>query len=314
MKRKIFISGVSGFVGKYLVELLDDENNEITGIDINDNKYIKTNKANFLFQKIDLLDFEKINKLINFSQPDYIYHLAGISFVPFSVKNSETTYKINFLGTYNILESANKLLNKPKVLVVSSGDIYKINDNQKKIKESDKVLPTTPYAVSKYCSEILAQKYFNIDKLPLVIVRPFNHTGPFQREEFAPISFAKQIVQIVKGQKRDYVEAGNIDVWRDYTDVRDVVKAYKLLIELGNGEIYNVCSGQAISIEYIIKYFISKTNKEIKIRINDALFRTNINKYVCGDNTKICLLGWKPEIPITKTFDDIYNYYQTIIQ
>lgn len=310
MKKNILITGAGGFVAAYLINLLDEEENNIVGIDIVENKNIKPKKAHYIFQKLDLLE-NKIEEIIKFIQPDYIYHLAGISFVPFSIKEPEYTYKINFLATFNLLETIAKLKKFPKTLIVSSGDIYKVPDDANiKITENFELHPRTPYAVSKICSEVLSKKYFLIDKIPLVIVRPFNHTGPGQRDEFAPISFAKQVVQIVKGLKYPLIEIGNVKVFRDYTDVRDVVKSYKLAIEKSNGDIYNVCSGRTVEIEYILNYFISKSKIDIKKRISDVLFRDNINKWICGDNTKIKNeLGWAQEISLEKTLDDIYNFY-----
>lgn len=308
----ILITGAGGFVAYHLINKLDVSGSNIYGVDVVQNKSVSVNNAKYLFQKLDLLDKKSLFKTISFVKPDYIYHLAGISFVPDSVKSPEKTYYINFLGTFNLLEAVRTINIKPKVLVVSSADVYSVknisHNKDFKINENHPVEPHTPYAVSKLAVEILSRKYWTTDKIPIVIVRPFNHTGPYQRTDFAPPAFAKRVVDVVKEKKSNLIETGNTKVWRDYTDVRDVVDAYVRVIECSNGEIYNVCNGKSIEIAFILNYFIEKSGLDIKRKISPALFRTDIDKYVCGDNEKIFnATGWKSQIDILTTLDDIYN-------
>ena len=300
---KAFITGISGFVGKYLAKYLLDKGFEVYGIDKR-KEQIKGCKV----ESCDVLNKEKLAGVINKTMPDFIFHLAALSSVKQSFSNPEATKKVSVEGTRNLLEAVIAANICPRILIVSSFQVYG-NTEKLPIKETNELLPVSPYGKARVEQEKLCREYFK--KLKIIIVRSINHTGPGQSTEFVWPSFAKQIAEIEKG-KEDELKVGNLDVERDFLDVRDVVKAYSLAVErCAPGEIYNVCSGKKYNLGKMLDVLKSQSEKEVKVVVDKERIRKTDVPALYGDNSKFAkATGWKPEIAFEQTLRDILDYWR----
>jgi GDP-4-dehydro-6-deoxy-D-mannose reductase len=296
---KVLITGASGFVGPYLRRAMERQGHQLLGLD-------RTGHSNNTV-KADILDLAQLKKVFNDFKPAAIAHLAGFSSVQDSWDKPELVRSINVDGTKNILEAAVSTGLKPRVLIVSSAEVY---GEPKKLPmtESHPLQPGNPYAQSRVKQEELALSY----DLPIIIARSFNHTGPGQRPIAVLSIFAKQIAEIEAGQADNTFTVGNIEVRRDFTDVRDVVMAYSVIIEKGKPrEIYNICSGNSYSIKYLLDELISLATKDIQYAVDKSKFRPTDITELKGDYSKINKeLGWQPQIPIKITLADLLNFWR----
>lgn len=305
MKKKILIFGVNGFVGQYLVQEFLNDDYIVYGSDINS----KNMNKNIIFKKADLVNEDEINELIYDIQPDMIINLAAISSVGMSWKNPQLTFSINVLGALNILEAARQLSNKPKIMFIGSSEEYDSSD--KPINEETKLDSNSPYGVSKVTQEKIAEMYSKQYDMKIYFVRPFNHTGVGQNDTFVLPSFCKQVAEIEKSKKGGIVKVGNLSAVRDFSDVRDVVRAYKMIIESDYyNTVYNIGSGRAYSIDELLNYIISLSHENISIEIDEKRFRPIDTPYICCDNSKIKeKLGWEPKYTIYDTLKELYYYF-----
>ena len=305
---KALITGVDGFVGKYLSEYLLKQDYEVYGTTISEN--YKNNKINV--EKMNLLDTEQINKVINDVKPDKIFHLAGQSAVGLSWEKPVLTVNINVNGTLNLLEAVRNYSKDSKILIIGSSDQYgPIKPEECPIKENKIQNPQSPYGVSKKAQEEMCKLYVNAYNMNIVMVRAFNHIGAGQSKNFVVADFASKIVKIEKGAI-PVLKVGNLDTLRDFTDVRDIVRGYVMLLENGKiGESYNIGSGNVIKVKDILKKLISLSYKEIKVEIDKEKFRPVDVPIVQCDNSKIKEdTGWKPEISIDETLKDVLEYWR----
>lgn len=310
---KIFITGVNGFVGMHLV--LEYKDSEIIGLvreetdkDLGSN--IKTIQG-------DILDKEKIEKIVKEEKPDLIFHLAAFTSPSESLKNPVETIDNNIKGQLNILEAVRKIeLLDTKLLVVSSAEVYgDIDEADLPISEEEALNPMTPYAVSKITQDFLGYQYFKSYGIKSIRVRPFNHIGPGQSNMFVVSAFAKQIAMIEKGQQEKIIKVGDLISKRDFTDVRDVVRAYRILMERGKiGDVYNIGSEKSYKISEILNILLSFSKQKIEIKEDESLMRkVDIKESRC-DSSKIKKdTGWKPEIPIEKSLLDALDYWRNIL-
>ncbi|OGF62735.1 MAG: hypothetical protein A2Y62_06265 [Candidatus Fischerbacteria bacterium RBG_13_37_8] len=313
---KAFITGITGFVGSHLSERLLASGFEVAGIDTNESglQYLPS-KKNISFYCGDITDEDFIQRTLLDYQPDWIFHLAGISSVSKSWQNLKTTYQINILGAFNLLESCLLLKNKPRVLLVGSAEEYGKINTKRAIKESFSLKGFSPYAISKITQEYLGIHYYKIHKLPIVRTRSFNHTGPRQSDAFVCSSFCKQVAEIECLGKEAVIKVGNLESCRDFSDVRDVVDAYILLMKKGRASsAYNVCSMKAYSIKDILTMIIGYSSKSITIETDESRFRKMEIPYLMGDNTKLKKLGWLQSYSIEQTLLDSLQYWRTICQ
>lgn len=267
---KALITGIDGFVGKYLARELIDSGYEVFGLSrgaVGQNKFF-----------CDITDSECVSKIISEVKPDYVFHLAGFSTLPESFKDPELCFKINVEGTRNLLNAVTNANLNPRILIVSSSLVYG-NPAYNPIDENCPLNPDSPYAYSRIEQEKVALN----SGLDVMIARSFNHTGIGQKENFAIPSFKKQVRESNDG---DVIYVGNLDVIKDYSDVRDVVKAYRLLLKNGiSGEVYNVGSGKEYSMSAILDRIILQSGKQIRVVIDpDKVRPSEIPKSVC--NTK----------------------------
>ena len=326
---KSLITGIAGFVGPHLAEHLLNNKHEVFGVDITKKKI-----ENVISYQTDILDRESLFSVMRKIKPDYVFHLAAQSSVEKSFSQPEFTKKVNVDGTKNLLDSILSAGIKPTILTVSSAQIYGF-PKQLPITEQHPLNPQSPYAKSRLEQEKLVLEYskerndisnrgglFSImneimPNMKVVIARSFNHTGPGQSEEFVCSDFAKQIVEIEKGLKEPLIKVGNLEAKRDFTDVRDIVRGYLLALEKGKrGECYNLCSGKAYSIEEILQMLIKESEcKDIKVEKDPQKMRAGDIAILLGDYSKFCKqTGWKPEIPLEQTLNDILEYWRKQIK
>lgn len=317
---KILITGISGFVARHFVELLAS-----TGIDHSVAGIFNTNSPSFnvdeypgikcSFHQVDMIDGDQIKEIIKEFQPSHILHLASQSSVAYSWKYPADCIKENITMFLNLVEHVRLLNINCRILSVGSAEEYGIiNEAALPINENANLVPVSPYGISRLLQEKVVEIYSRNYGLDIIHTRSFNHIGPYQSEKFVISSFAKQIIQQLNdGQKNISISAGDIDVIRDFTDVRDVVKAYYLLLLNGkNGSIYNVCSGKGYVLRDIIKKLEIITHSHISCQINEKNIRPIENRKVIGNYDKIKnQTGWTPEIPMEKSLEDLLLYWKS---
>ncbi|MBD3360216.1 NAD-dependent epimerase/dehydratase family protein [Candidatus Peregrinibacteria bacterium] len=290
--KKAFITGISGFVGPYLKKELENRGYKVFGTDISEGD-IRDKK--FVFNKI---------KEVN---PDEIYHLAGFSSVGMSFKEPEKTFEINVEGTRNLLSACKKHAPASKILIVSSAEVYG-KASIIPISESEPLKEGSPYSKSRIAQENLIKEF---PELFIVISRSFNHTGPGQPLYFVLSDFCMQVAEIEKGTCKPRLFTGDLSVVRDFSDVRDVVKAYNVLLIKGiDKEAYNVGSGKGYSLKELLDKILSFTSKKIEIRKDPNKMRPIDIPELVADVSKIKKLGWYPAYSIDKTLEDLLNYWR----
>lgn len=318
MSKKILVTGASGFVGSHLIDLLI-KNNEtsIVGTYNSENSLANLGENKIEAIKVDLTSQKEVADLISKVKPDVLYHLAAFTSPSESFDSPNETFANNISCQINLLEEIkkNKLVDT-KILVVSSAEVYGLVEKEDlPIDEDTSFNPTNPYAVSKLAQDFLGRQYFLAHNLKIVRVRPFNHIGPGQSPNFVVSSFAKKIAEIEKGKRKPILPTGNLNTKRDFTDVRDTVKAYTSLIEKGeNGEVYNAGSGVSYKISEILDMLLSYSKAKITVESDKSLLRPIDNPELVCDFSKLKnLTGWTPTIPIEKTLKDTLDYWRNII-
>lgn len=310
----ILITGGTGFVGSHLIELLLAENfNNIHTTSYSDEhgfvgQLIDSDKIH----KLDLTDQEQTFHLLEVVKPDVIFHLAALAVVGGSFNNAKKTIMNNMGLQLNLLEAIKEKAPQARTLIIGSGMEYDmIGFHSEKIDELQPLGPSSPYAVSKVAQDLLALSYHYSYQLDIVRARPFNHIGERQTADFAISSFAKQISLIEKGEQ-EKIMVGNLDAIRDFTDVKDMVKAYLLLIEKGEaGAVYNIGSGEGVKVANVLKKLTQLSDEYIDIEIDQDRIRPLDIPVAVADNQKISSLGWKAEIPIEQTLQRILNYWRS---
>ncbi len=288
----VFLTGGTGFVGQYINQFAD---------------------LNIINADFDIRDYQSVNEAFSGIEPDWVIHLAAQSFVPRSFDNPQETFDINFGGTFNLLSVLKKHNFKGRLLFVGSGDVYGVIEEQKlPIIENQPLKPRNPYSVSKVAAEALCYQWSQTEAFEVVMVRPFNHIGPGQSDMFVVSDFAKQITQIKLGLKKPELQVGDIDITRDFTDVRDVIKAYRLLLQKGvNGEVYNICSGKETSIRVIIDTLCRLSNVDVEIKQEKSRLRISENRRIFGNSKKLKeVTGWQPEILLEQSLKDILEDWE----
>jgi GDP-4-dehydro-6-deoxy-D-mannose reductase len=323
---KILITGIAGFVGNHLLNYLlgcngisQYDSAEILGVDVNFNNFkvesFSAGRDRLRIIEADLKDKEKVESLVKDFMPDQLFHLAAQSSVDFSWENPRETVEMNVFSGINILESVKKYCgNRCKVLVACTAEEYGESDYEEKgIKEDQKIYPSNPYAISKAALDFFCATYQRVFKLEVFITRSFNHTGPGQSERFVVSDFAKQIAGIEKEGKDPVVFVGNLNVYRDFLDVRDVVRAYTSILNNGkSGEVYNVCSGRKSKISDLLEILISYSIvPNITTRLNENKLRPIDREIIYGNNDKLISdTGWEPRYNIRQSLLDTLNWWR----
>jgi len=287
---KILVTGSNGVVGRHFCS-------RYGGIPLVD-----------LRGRVDVRDPQRVSAAIASLLPDAVVHLAAQSSVAASFEDPRTTFEINFLGTFNLLQALAQSGFQGTLLYVGSADVYgRTAGSELPTKETQPLRPRSPYAVSKVAAEALCYQWSQQQNFRVVLARPFNQIGPGQRTRFAVADFALQIARIAKGKQEPSLITGDLDVTRDFTDVRDAVRACRMLLEKGeNGEIYNLCSGEERSLRSIVDRLLQIEGIQVELKIDPSRLRPAEQRRGVGDPTKLqSHTGWTPEIDFQATLQDI---------
>lgn len=305
--KTILITGSEGFVGTHLVKELNEKKYKIVPTSY---PLLLPNKEAYI--PLDIVNTDMTLEVLKTHNPDIIFHLAALSSVSKSVRDQPLTYSTNIMGTVNLLEAARLLNKRVRFIFISTCEVYGNGGN--KISETSKIILKSPYAVSKYAAELICQNYTSIG-IDCVIVRPFNHIGPGQAENFVMPTIAKQIAEIEKGKRPPLIELGNIKAKREFINVQDITDAYTLAIKKCKpGEIYNISSSKGYTVADAIEIFKKLSKKEFEIKIDLSRVRKNDIPVLVGNGSKFSnLTGWRPKIKFQKTVEDLLNYWRAKI-
>lgn len=256
-------------------------------------------------------------ELVNTARPDWVLHLAAQSHVPTSFSDPSSTFGVNLIGTLNLLQALSRTDFSGRLLYVSSADIYgQVDAADLPILETQAPAPRSPYAVSKAATEMLCWQWWLTYGLDIVIARPFNHVGPGQSSDFALSGFARSIAAIALGHQEARILTGDINVTRDFTDVRDIIEAYLALFERGRpGEVYNVCSNHEHRLSDILRNMLDRAGVQAEILADPSRMRPVDQRRVYGDHGKLTAhTGWQPRIPIGETLESLINHWNKELQ
>ena len=315
---KVLITGITGFKGCYLADyLLQNEDIQLYGISRyrSDTSNIKDIIDKISMFDCDLTDPNSVNYIIRSIKPDIIFHLAAQSLVPASWNYPNMTINTNVISTLNIFEACRRNEINPTIVSSGSSEEYgKVEENEVPITENNPLRPISPYGVSKVAQDLLGYQYYNSYKTKVIRTRAFNTIGPKQREDFVVSSFAKQIAEIEKG-KRTALKVGNLTAKRDFTDVRDMIKAYWLAArKCIPGEVYNICSETTVSMREVLDTLISLSTSKIEVAIDPARMRPSDVMILYGDCQKFKKeTSWKSEIPLKQTLEDTLNHWRKVL-
>lgn len=294
---RLLVTGDRGFVGQHALKCLP----AATGL------------SSLTNHPIDICDKPRLIDILDKFKPDTVLHLAAKSFVPDSFLSPEKTFEVNFLGTLRLLEALAETSFTGRFLYAGTGDAYGlVTAEQLPLREEQALRPRNPYAVSKAAAEALCYQWSQTGPFEVIMARPFNHLGAGQAPSFALSDFARQVAEIAAGQRLPVLQVGNIDVTRDFTDVRDVLRAYELLLTHGHsGEIYNVCSGIERSVRSMLEHLLHISGVKADIITDPARYRPADQARVCGSHAKLTQhTGWQPEVPMDETLLNLYHYWE----
>ncbi len=297
---KVLITGASGFVGGHLTTHLESCGDEVVGVDR-------------IPHGIDITDADAIRKLIGEIQPRAIYHLAGWADVGGSWKHPVEAFRVNAEGTLNVLSAAAEV-GVERVLAVSSADVYgKVEPTELPLTEDSPLRPASPYAASKVAADYLGLQAWLGNGLPVLRVRAFNHLGPGQTDKFVAPAIASRIARAELGDGSSVLPIGDLSARRDFTDVRDVVRAYRLLMEHGEaGEVYNVCSGVDLAVQDLADQLLAQARIPLRFETDPELLRPVEVPVLRGSYERLnAATGWEPEIPISQTLTDLLEDWRT---
>lgn len=314
MKRAL-ITGISGFAGSHLAEFLLNK-----GVEVHGTIRWRSKVDNIIHIKdrlklvdADMRDGHSLLKAIGESSPDYIFHLASQSFVPMSWRAPADTVETNAIGTIHLFEAIRQSNCDPVIQIAGSSEEYgMVYPDELPIKETNPLRPLSPYGVSKVTEDMLGCQYHRSYGLKIIVTRAFNHTGPRRGDVFVTSNFSKQVAEIEKGLKEPVMHVGNLNAKRDFSDVRDIVRAYWLAVtKCEYGEVYNICSEKARTIQSVLDLLLDMTDKNVEIKQDPARVRPSDVEILQGDYSKFKdKTGWKPKISFEKTIEDLLNYWR----
>jgi GDP-4-dehydro-6-deoxy-D-mannose reductase len=323
MPRRVLVTGAAGFAGSHLLDLLVADGVHAAGAigpptSVTPTHIIAWSRPGghaprallgVTWREVDLLDRTSVRDALADAHPDLVYHCGGAAHVGQSWRSTAPTYRINVLGTHHLMDGLRRLQIAARVVVTGSASVYAPSTTA--MDERHPLMPSSPYALSKLAQEMVA-----LDEGPaleVVVARSFNHFGPRQEPAFVASGFARRIADIETGRWAPEISVGNLDAQRDLTDVRDTVRAYRLMAERGrSGQVYNICSGQAISIRTLLERLLARAIVPIAVRTDAARYRPNDQPVVLGNGNRIRTeLGWKPRISLEQSLDDLLAYWRT---
>ena len=307
---RVLITGARGFVGQHLIHYLQ---NSLPDVEIHGTVLEEPPASiapTMFYYQLDLKNAQALDEVMVQVQPDHIYHLAAQAFVPRSFEAPWETLENNIRAQLNVIQACMKQHIQPRMLIVSSAEIYgAVEPHELPLDEEAVIRPSSPYSVSKVAQDMLGLQYYLSDGLPIMRARPFNHFGPGQNERFVAPAFAMQIARIEAGEQEPIMHVGDLTAKRDFTDVRDIVRAYRLIVEKGQpGEAYNVASGRASSIRVLLDILLGFTQASIQVEVDEARLRPTKIPILQGDATRLReATGWEPMIPMEQTLQDVLD-------
>lgn len=318
---KSLIIGGSGFVGGYLAEHLRSIGHEVMltqmprnpeGIKENAGRADVKEGAAAVYD-LDILEKDAVWHLLDITEPDYVFHLAAQSSVAVSWENPQLTIDVNIKGSTNVLEGVRRLKKKPNIVMIGSGEEYgKVLPEEVPVKETRAASPGNIYAATKACQNMIGNIYAQAYGLNVIMVRAFNQIGPKQNPIYVAADFCKQAAEIEAGLREAVIRTGNLEARRDFTDVRDTVRAYALLAEKGHaGETYNVGSGRAASIRDVLQAVLDKARVEIRAEVDKRKLRPTDTPVMVADIGRLQkLTGWKPQIRLEQTIQEMLDAWR----
>lgn len=316
MASTTLVTGAAGFAGSHLLDLLVGNGGAAPASSSivawhrpnTNGSSGRHAEAGVQWEAVDLLDRDAVRAAVARIKPTAVYHCAGAAHVGKAWEQAETTFATNVRGTHHLLDALDRTGVQSRVLIPSSALVYASADRA--LREDDPLLPSSPYGLSKLAQERLAPHAGR--GVTVVVARAFNHFGPRQDPFFAASGFARRIADIERGKWTPEISVGNLDARRDLTDVRDTVRAYRLMLERGKpGGIFNVCSGAAIEIRELLDRLIARARVAVRIRIDPARYRPNDTPLLLGDPARIrAELGWTPQIHLDQSVDDLLAYWR----
>jgi GDP-D-mannose dehydratase len=313
---RVLITGFTGFVGSHLADYLVARGDaEVVGVHRWRSRLENVEHLGDRVRRVecDVRDAAAVRRVLRDVRPDRIFHLAAQSYVPTSWLTPAETLGGNVLGQVNLFEAIRDLDLTPQVHIAGSSEEYGlVLPHEVPIREESPLRPLSPYAVSKVAQDLLAYQYWKSYRLHVVRTRGFNHTGPRRGEVFVSSNFARQVAEIEKGHREPVVRVGNLDSIRDFTDVRDMVRAYWLALERGEaGEVYNICSGRGYSARQVLDILLDLANIKVEVREDPVRMRPSDVPLLVGDGSKFrSVTGWKPTIPFEVTLKDLLEHWR----
>ncbi len=316
---RALVTGAAGFAGSHLAELLLSRGVEVFGLVVPGGSTENLRgipgdpeRAGLLqLIEADVAHDERLEEIVADIRPDQVYHLAAVSSVRRSLENPGETFRVNTLGTRNLLEGIRRAGITPRVLVVSSAEAYGASaDLPRPLREDDPLLPVSPYGASKAAAEVIACRYGEREGLPIVRVRPFPHTGPRHAPPFVFPDWARQLAEAEAGRRPPKLSVGNLDVRRDLSDVRDVVAAYVIALERGEaGSVYNVCAGRVYTLREVLEALLGLTRLEVEVVIEAERLRPQDLNVLAGSPEALrASTGWKASTPLARTLGDLLSH------
>lgn len=307
------ITGVNGFAGSYLAEHLLSQGISVHGTVRPGSAVADPLKAAVTLHEVDLMDAPSVARAVSEVAPDLIFHLAALSSVSGSWADPADTLTNNICCQLNVLQSVLAADLDPRILIVGSKEEYgMLHPDELPVAEDNPLRPTSPYGVSKVAQDLMGYQFFLSHGLRCVRVRPFNHIGPRQGDEFVVPAIARQVAEAEAGLHPPLVHVGNLEVKRDFTDVRDVVRAYHLILLHGEpGEVYNIGSGAMVSLGYIIEFLLERASVTLSVEQDQARLRPgDVAECVCDYSRLQRQTGWRPQIPLQQTLEDTLHYWR----
>lgn len=317
--KRILITGASGFAGSHLIEnLFKDKNYQLYGTVFGQDNDLSKFLPDAQILPVDLTDAASTNKAVELSNPDWVIHLAGFTAPSVSFEKKQQALTLNINIQLNLLESLRLLKEIPeKILIIGSAEAYGlVKSGESPVNENQPLRPMSPYGVSKVSQEFLGLEYFYAYQLPVVVLRPFNHIGERQTPDFVLPNFAKQIAQIEAGQLEPVLRVGNLDPIRDFTDVKDMVKAYHLAWQQAKpGQVYNLGSGVGVTIQSLLDLLLKQAKVKIQVETDPNRYREAEVPELIADASKFKkLTGWQPQIPLADTVSRVLNYWRIKVE
>jgi GDP-4-dehydro-6-deoxy-D-mannose reductase len=312
---KVLVTGAGGFAGSHLVDQALAAGDQVVAMVRPGGRLENLGAAasQVTIERADLQDRTALEDILQRHQPERIFHLASLSTKVEFVDRPELAFEAILRGTFNLLCAWRAAGGRGRMLYVSSAEVYGVGaDDAMPLREDHPYRPATPYASSKAGAEMFAGQFFRTHGLAIVRVRPFQHSGPRQAPAFVCSNLARQVAEIKLGLRPARISVGNLKVRRDFTDVRDVVRAYRLLLEEGQaGDVYQVCRGQAVAIETLLKMLLAQAGERIPVEVDPARTRSAEVPAYWGDasKTRECT-GWEPEIPLERMLSDLTHYWE----